>query len=105
LKFLYLLILTFEADPIGRAVLRRGRAAARLWGLRVRIPPGALMSVSCECCVLKDRGLCFGLITRPVESYRVWCFWVWSWSLDNEEALAHWGLLRHGRGEGNYNFE
>jgi len=51
---------------------------------------------SCECCVLSDISLCDGPITRPGESYRVWCFWVWSWSLDNVEALAHWGLLRHG---------
>jgi hypothetical protein len=38
---------------------------------------------------------CAGPITRPEESYRVWCVWVWSWSLDNEESLAQWGLLRH----------
>jgi hypothetical protein len=31
-------------------------------GLRVRIPPKAWMSVSCECCVLLGRGLCVGLI-------------------------------------------
>ena len=31
------------------------------------------MSVSCECCVLSDRGLCDELITRPKESYRLWC--------------------------------
>jgi hypothetical protein len=29
--------------------LRPGSAAARLLGLRDRIPPGAWMSVSCEC--------------------------------------------------------
>jgi len=29
------------------------------------------MSVCCECCVLSDRSLCVGLITRPEESYRV----------------------------------
>jgi len=23
-------------------------------------------------------------------SYRVWCVWVWSWSHDNKDALAHW---------------
>jgi len=27
------------------------------------------MSVSCECCVLSDRGLCDRLIIRPEESY------------------------------------
>jgi hypothetical protein len=30
------------------------------------------MSVCCECCVLSGRGLCYGLITRPEESYRLW---------------------------------
>jgi hypothetical protein len=30
------------------------------------------MLVCCECCVLSDRGLCGGLITRPGESYRLW---------------------------------
>ena len=34
--------------------LRCASAAARLLGLRVRIPPGAWMSVSCECCVLSE---------------------------------------------------
>jgi len=31
------------------------------------------MDVCCECCVLAGRGLCDGLITRPEESYRLWC--------------------------------
>jgi hypothetical protein len=53
--------------------LRRGSSAARLLGSCVRIPPGAWMSVCCECCVLWGRGLCDGLITRPGESYRLWC--------------------------------
>ena len=48
--------------------LRRGSAAFRLLGLRVRIPPGHIIS-SCECCVLSARGLCVGLITRTEESY------------------------------------
>ena len=52
--------------------LRRGSAFARLLGLRVRIPPGLWMSVSCECCVLSRSDLCVELITRPEESYRVW---------------------------------
>jgi hypothetical protein len=30
------------------------------------------MDVSCEWCVLSARGLCFGLITRTEESYRMW---------------------------------
>ena len=51
--------------------LRRGSVVARLLGLRVRITPGAWMSVCCECCVLSGRGLCDGLITRPEEFYGV----------------------------------
>ena len=47
--------------------------ATRLLGLRVRIPPGAWISICCECCVLPGRGLCVGLITYPEESYRLWC--------------------------------
>jgi len=31
------------------------------------------MFVCCECCVLSGRGFCDGLITRPEESYRLWC--------------------------------
>jgi hypothetical protein len=31
---------------------RRGSAAARLLGLRFRVPPGARTSVSCKCCVV-----------------------------------------------------
>jgi hypothetical protein len=51
--------------------LRRGSAAARLLGLRIRIPLGAWISVSCECCVLSGRCLCVGLITRQERPYRV----------------------------------
>jgi hypothetical protein len=53
--------------------LRPGFGAARLLGLRVRIPPGAWMSVSCGCSVLSGRGLCVWLIPRLEESYRVCC--------------------------------
>jgi len=45
------------------------------------------MFVSCECCVLSDRGISVGLITFPEESYRVWC--VLSVIVKHEEALAH----------------
>ena len=53
--------------------LRRRSSAARLLRSWVRIPPGAWMSVCCECYVLSGRGLCDELITRPEESYRLWC--------------------------------
>jgi hypothetical protein len=53
--------------------LRRRSAAARLLRLWVRIPPGAWIFVCYEWCVLSGRGLCDELITRPEESYRLWC--------------------------------
>jgi len=53
--------------------LRRWSTAARLLRSWVRIPLGAWMSVCCECCVLSGRGLCDELISRPEESYRLWC--------------------------------
>jgi len=69
-------------------VLRRGSVVACLLGLWIRIPPWGWMFVCCECCVLSGSGLRVRLITRPEESYRAWCVWVWSWSLNNEKALA-----------------
>ena len=48
-------------------------AAAHLLRAWVRIPPGAWIFVRCECRVLSGRGLCDELISRPEESYRLWC--------------------------------
>ena len=36
-------------------------------------PTEGMHVVCCECCVLSDRGLCDELITRPEESYQLWC--------------------------------
>jgi hypothetical protein len=47
--------------------------AARLLRSWVQIPLGTWMSVCCEWCVLSGRGLCDELITRPEESYQLWC--------------------------------
>ena len=52
------------------------------------------MDVCCECCVLSGRGLCDELITRPEESYRLWCVVVCDIkNVVNEEAMAHWGAV------------
>ena len=69
--------------------LRVGSAAARLLGLRVRIPPREWMPLACECCVLSRRNLCVGLITPTEESYWLWRGWVWLYVLYNEKALAY----------------
>ena len=74
--------------------LRRSSAAARLLRLWVRIPPGVWKFVCCECCVLSGRGLCDGLITRPEESYRLWCVVVCDLETSkHQEALTHWGAV------------
>ena len=68
------LILYNQHMPVPVAARSKAKSAAarrlRLW---VRIPPGQLMSLCCECCVLLGKGLCDGLITRPEESKRVCC--------------------------------
>ena len=48
-------------------------AAARLLRSWVWILLGAWILVCCECRVLSGRGLCDELITRPEESYRLYC--------------------------------
>ena len=75
--------------------LRRRSTAARPLRLWVRIPPEAWMFVCCECCVLSDRGLCDGLITRPQKSYRLWHVVVWSINLENEEAKARYRAVEN----------
>jgi hypothetical protein len=48
-------------------------ASDSLLGLRVSIPPGAWMSVSCEYCVMSGKSLCDEPIPRVEESCRLWC--------------------------------
>ena len=62
--------------PVGfEATISAGERpqAACLLRSWVRIPPGSWIFVCCECRVLSGRGLCDELITRPEESYRLWC--------------------------------
>jgi hypothetical protein len=87
-----------EDDRNGQRRLRLWSAAARVLESWVRNPPSTLISASCECCVISGRGqgLCDEVVTRPEESYQVWCVWVWLWRLYNEEGLPHCRLLRYG---------
>ena len=71
--------------------LRRRFAAARLLRSWVRIPPGAWIFVCCECCVLSGRGLCDELVTRPEESYRMWCVVVCD--LESSRTRRPWPAL------------
>ena len=44
------------------------------------------MFVCCDCWVLSGTGLCDELITRPKESYRLWCVVVCDLETSKEEA-------------------
>jgi hypothetical protein len=62
--------------PVGfEATVSAGERPAATYLMRscLQIPPGALIFVCCECRVLSGKGLCDELITRPKESYRLWC--------------------------------
>jgi hypothetical protein len=85
-------VITQHADPNRRAVYAR-ICDSSLAAIAVS-NPSRCMEV-CVLCVLSDRGLCDGPIARPEESCRVWCVWVWSWSLDDEDVVTHYGLLCH----------
>jgi len=62
------------------------------------------MFVCCECCVLSGRGLCDELITRPEESYRLWCVVMCDLeNLKNEEAMTRVGSQRHSKKKNTYN--
>jgi hypothetical protein len=74
-----------------------GSSADPFVGLRVRIPPDTWMSVSCKCCVFSGTGFGDGPIPRPEESYRLWCHYVCSRSLENEAAMDRVGLLHQRR--------
>jgi len=73
IKFIFTLFIHSNCRSQWPRGLRRRSAAARLLRSWVRIPSGAWMFVCCECCVLSGWGLCDELITRPKESYRLWC--------------------------------
>ena len=51
--------------------VRREHAAARLLGLRVRIPPVAWVCISLDRCVSSGRYPCYLPISSPEESYRL----------------------------------
>jgi len=65
-----------------------------LMELWVWLPPGAWMSISCECCLLSGRGLCNRLITSPelVRASRPPIQWYWKLFLSSKTA-GTWSWL------------
>ena len=58
------------------------------------------MFVCCDCCVLSGRGLCVELITRPEESYRLWCVIVCD--LETSRMRRLWTALGRSATKKNY---
>ena len=46
---------------------------------------GAWMSVVSVVCCVVSVVFCQVEVSRPEDFYRLWCVWVWLWSLENEE--------------------
>ena len=89
-------VIVLPIGPIPVAVGSKAWVCGRSFaGNTGRKPRRAWVSLCNECFVLSGRGLCDGPITRPEESYRKCCVWVWSRNLNNEETLANWGLSSH----------
>jgi len=70
--------------------LRRGSAGIAYWdcGFKSHEGHGCL---SCQCRVLSGRDLCDELITRPEESYRLWCVVVCD--LETSKTRRLWAAL------------
>jgi len=60
-------------EPIPVAARSKAWVCSRSLAGIVGLNPAGGMDVCCECGVLSGRDLCFELITRPEESYRLWC--------------------------------
>jgi hypothetical protein len=63
-------------------------------GFESRRRHGCLYLVSVVCCQVEVSASGWSLVQRSPTEYGV--SKVWLWRLDNEDALAHYGLLRHG---------
>jgi hypothetical protein len=90
------LLFSPQPNPESTARCKAWVCSLLLVGTAGSNPTGG-MNISCEYCMLSGRGFCAWPITHPEEFYSVWCVWDWSWSLNNEGAVAHYGLLRHGK--------
>ena len=68
-KHIYALVVPVSVAARSKAWVC-GRSTTEIVGSK---PPGAWMYLYCQCCVLSGKGLCDELITRPDESYELWC--------------------------------
>ena len=95
-RTLYKLSVVILLMPV--PVAARSKACLRplaCWDYGFEYRRGAWISVCCKGCVLSGTGLCDGLITRPDESYRVWCLCVRVIEKTRREGLSPLGLANH----------
>ena len=64
---------THVTEPLPVAARSKARVCGRLPVEIMGSNPAGGMNVCCDFCVLSGRGLCDELITRPEESYQLWC--------------------------------
>jgi hypothetical protein len=78
--------------------LRLGLRPLACWncGLEFRRGHGCLSVVSVVCCQVEVSGTSWSPVQRSPTVYGL-SNWVWSWSLDKAEALAHKEILRYGK--------
>jgi len=70
-KFIFTVLWAYA--PISVGVRSKAWVCSRSLARIVGSNPAGGKDVCVESCVLSDRGLCDGSITRPEESYRLWC--------------------------------
>ena len=68
-----LLITQTPSEPIRVAARSKAWVCGRSLAVIVVSNPAGGMGDCYDLCALSRRGLCVGLVTRPEESYRVWC--------------------------------
>jgi len=71
-----------DISSVSNHTPRRGRSLAGIYDSN-----GCVSVVSC---VLSGRRLCDELITRPEESYRLWCVAVWDLEISWIKRLSPW---------------
>jgi hypothetical protein len=73
------------------------RSKGSVWGRSLASNPAGGMAVCLLWIFVLSRQRCLRWADHSSRGVlqNTWCVSVWSWSLDTEEALAHWGLLRH----------
>jgi hypothetical protein len=86
-----------KVGPSNRAVWGVGLWPLACWDCGFESRRGhRCLSVVSVVCQVENSASGWSLIQRSPTDCGV-CNWVWSWIIDNEEALALWGLLHHSK--------